>query len=98
MSWREIWELVYSRSRSRTCSISALCGPNFDTRGTGFGPRSSFRQRTLVFAWTDLREYKIRYDLVLPTLGWPGLTFYALLVGDWVNLKSDLASAAVVDD
>jgi prepilin peptidase CpaA len=46
----------------------------------------------LVAARTDLREYKIRNELVLALAGM--FVLYALLVGQWSTLKWDLAFAA----
>jgi prepilin peptidase CpaA len=46
----------------------------------------------LVAAWTDLREYKIRNEIVLTLVGM--FVLYALLVGQWSALKWDLAFAA----
>lgn len=48
----------------------------------------------LVAAWTDLREYKIRNDLVLALAGM--YVLYAMLAGQWFNLKWDLAFAALM--
>jgi prepilin peptidase CpaA len=45
-------------------------------------------------AWTDLREYKIRNELVLAMAGL--FVLYALLIGQWFNLKWDLVFAAVM--
>jgi prepilin peptidase CpaA len=46
----------------------------------------------LEVAWTDLREYKIRNELILALAGL--FVLYAVLTGDWTNLKWDLAFAA----
>jgi prepilin peptidase CpaA len=43
-------------------------------------------------AWTDLREYKIRNELVLALAGL--FVLYALVVGPWSTLKWDLTFAA----
>jgi prepilin peptidase CpaA len=45
-------------------------------------------------AWTDLREYKIRNELVLALAGL--FVLYALLVGHWTGLKWDIGFAAVM--
>ena len=45
-------------------------------------------------AWTDLREYKIRNELVLALVGL--FVLYALLAVPWVDLKWDLAFAALM--
>ncbi|WP_409192569.1 prepilin peptidase [Bradyrhizobium sp. RDM4] len=45
-------------------------------------------------AWTDLREFKIRNDLILALAGL--FVLYALLTGHWVVLRWDLAFAALM--
>jgi prepilin peptidase CpaA len=45
-------------------------------------------------AWTDLREYKIRNELILALAGLFAL--YALLVGHWADLKWDVAFAGAM--
>ena len=44
-------------------------------------------------AWTDLREYKIRNELILALAGL--YVLYAVLTSHWVNLKWDLLFAAL---
>jgi prepilin peptidase CpaA len=48
----------------------------------------------LVAAWTDLREYKIRNDLVLALAAM--FVLYAVLFRSWSDLKWDLAFAALM--
>ncbi len=43
-------------------------------------------------AWTDLREYKIRNELILALAGL--FVLYVLLTGHWSDLKWDVAFAA----
>jgi prepilin peptidase CpaA len=45
-------------------------------------------------AWTDLREYKIRNELILALAGL--FVLYAVLTGHWAQLKWDLAFAALM--
>ena len=45
-------------------------------------------------AWTDLREYKIRNELVLALAAL--FVLYAVLTGHWADLKWDLAFAALM--
>ncbi len=45
-------------------------------------------------AWTDLREYKIRNELVLALAAL--FVLYAVLTGHWAQLKWDLAFAALM--
>jgi prepilin peptidase CpaA len=45
-------------------------------------------------AWTDLREYKIRNELVLALVGL--FVLYAFLAVRWIDLKWDLAFAALM--
>lgn len=45
-------------------------------------------------AWTDLREYKIRNDLVLALAGL--YVLYAVLTAHWVDLRWDLAFAGLM--
>jgi prepilin peptidase CpaA len=45
-------------------------------------------------AWTDLREYKIRNELVLALAGL--FVLYVLLVDQWFNLKWDIGFAALM--
>lgn len=45
-------------------------------------------------AWTDLREYKIRNNLVLALAGL--FVLYTVLTGHWVVLRWDLAFAALM--
>jgi prepilin peptidase CpaA len=45
-------------------------------------------------AWTDLREYKIRNELVLALAGL--FVLYAVLAGRWFDLKWDIAFAVLM--
>ena len=45
-------------------------------------------------AWTDLREYKIRNELILALAGL--FVLYVLLTGRWADLKWDVAFAALM--
>ena len=45
-------------------------------------------------AWTDLREYKIRNELILALAAL--FVLYTVLTGHWANLKWDLAFAALM--
>jgi prepilin peptidase CpaA len=45
-------------------------------------------------AWTDLREFKIRNELILALAGL--YVLYAVLTGHWANLKWDLSFAALM--
>jgi prepilin peptidase CpaA len=45
-------------------------------------------------AWTDLREYKIRNELVLALAGL--FVLYAVLTGHWAELKWDISFAALM--
>ncbi len=45
-------------------------------------------------AWTDLREYKIRNELILALAGL--FVLYAVLIGHWADLKWDVAFAALM--
>lgn len=45
-------------------------------------------------AWTDLREFKIRNELVLALAGL--FVIYALIAPQWLSLKWDLAFAAIM--
>ena len=45
-------------------------------------------------AWTDLREYKIRNELILALAGL--FVLYTILTGQWANLKWDVAFAALM--
>jgi prepilin peptidase CpaA len=45
-------------------------------------------------AWTDLREYKIRNELILALAGL--FVLYAVLTGRWADLRWDIAFAAVM--
>lgn len=45
-------------------------------------------------AWTDLREYKIRNELILALAGL--FVLYAVLIGQWADLKWDFAFAGLM--
>jgi len=45
-------------------------------------------------AWTDLREFKIRNELILALAGL--FVLYAVLIGHWADLKWDVAFAALM--
>jgi prepilin peptidase CpaA len=45
-------------------------------------------------AWTDLRDYKIRNELILALAGL--FVLYAALTGHWADLKWDVAFAALM--
>jgi prepilin peptidase CpaA len=45
-------------------------------------------------AWTDLREFKIRNEMILVLAGL--FVLYAVLIGHWADLKWDLAFAALM--
>jgi prepilin peptidase CpaA len=45
-------------------------------------------------AWTDLREFKIRNELILALAGL--FVLYAVLTGHWVTLKWDILFAALM--
>src|SRR4029077_14422293 len=45
-------------------------------------------------AWTDLREFKIRNELVLALAGL--YVLYAVLTGHWANLKWDISFATLM--
>jgi len=45
-------------------------------------------------AWTDLREYRIRNELILAIAGL--FVLHAVLAGNWADLKWDIAFAALM--